>query len=228
MKRGIKTLVLLFIFNFQLVFFYACNSCNKNGSTEIKKGNSSFLEDTLIKKLPKDKNGNIANFYFLKDKAEHRAGFNTLEKGFDSLCIRIWYGYTFSDTEQVVEIKCTKSLWTATLSNLFFFYAPNSDSIISIKKSFISNTPKSGWKFFIDSLYALDILNLPNYEGIPNYNVPSDASAVNVQIATKNNYQLYQFASPIVNIKRIEDALKMEKIMDLIEEELDFRRIRKI
>lgn len=182
------------------------------------------LQDTVIKDLPKGINGKIDEAYYLKDAEERKAGFENLEAGFDSVYIRIWCGCPF-DKSQVIELKCQNEKWTAEKFNLTDIYNENSDSIITVKKESQKGTPKSGWDSFIKELYSLDILTLPTYQSIPNYNLPTDSYSINVQVATKTKYRMYIYPAASYNKENITEAKKMSQIMDLIESELDFKRL---
>jgi hypothetical protein len=217
----------IFYFLLPLLIYLSFNfSCKSSLNRNKLEKTAHYFSDSVVKDLPLAKKGEITPQYYLKDDFEKLAGFQTLENGFDSLKIRIGYGYAFNDKEQVVEIAYEDKEWTATFFDLTKKYYLKTDSIISYEKERISRNPNSGWAKFIQKLFKLDILTLPNSEIIPGYNLPFDASGVSVQIATKYNYRLYFYDAPALN-DHIREAIKMEEIMELIEEELDFKRVRK-
>jgi hypothetical protein len=221
MTTRIKTTCILLI---SIPIFVTLISCNdqKNTTTTV-----DGMNDSIAKDIPIGKNGKIVSRYLLKDSTERKAGFTSLENGFDSLQIRIWYGYTLSNKEQVIILKNTNSNWSAELYTLTSYYDTAKNAITSVTKSVQHGYPVSGWKAFIKKLLALKILTLPDYEQIPDYHLGTDACGVTVQIATSNKYRIYSYAEPMNHIDDAWQAKNMEQIMELIEDELRFKRIRK-
>ena len=201
--------------------------CNCTSSREKKIVKSSIKTDTVRKDIPHSLDGRLSLSYLLKDSAEKKAGFQTMENGFDSLKIRFWLGYVFSEKEQVIEIEFANNKWTGTLFNLTNEYGPNSDTIISVKREIKNVVPKSGWAKLTESLFNLDVLTLPSFETISKYTISTDASMINVQVAMKNIYRIYFYPSPSHN-EDLPEGKKILKIMNLLQNELDFKLVRNI
>ncbi len=183
--------------------------------------------DTITRDIPKSLDGSLNSNYLLKDPAEKKAGFQTMENGFDSLKIRFWFGYVFSEKEQVIEIEYVNNKWIGTLFNLTNVYDSNSDSVISVKREVSNMIPNSGWTKFTEELFKLDVLSLPSWEALPKYTLDNDASSINVQIATKNMYRIYFYPSLSSN-EEILEVKKINKIISLLQQELGFKLIRNI
>jgi hypothetical protein len=206
--------------------FFANINCKERGSKKKYEKSTFYFSDSVVKDLPFNKKGAINSRYYLKDEYQKLRGFHTLENGFDSLKIRICYGYALSDKEQVVEIAYEDREWSAELFTITKKYYNDTDSAIYKTEITSNDEPKSGWAKFISKIFDLGIQILPNSETIPGYKLPFDASGVSVEIATKHNYRLYFYDAPALN-NHITEAIKMEEIMELIEEELGFKRVRK-
>jgi hypothetical protein len=201
--------------------------CNCTSDPQKKVIVSQHRIDTIRKDIPRLLDGSLNAQYLLKDRAEKKAGFQTMENGFDSLKVRFWFGYVFSEKEQVIEIEFVNNKWICTLFNLTNVYDSNYDSVVSIKKEVSNLIPKCGWTKFTTELFNLDVLTLPSWESIPNYTLDNDASSINVQVATKNMYRIYFYPSPSSN-EEIMEAKKINKIIRLLQHELGFKPIRNI
>ncbi len=216
MKSKIKYLCVLII-----IF---CN-CTTTPKKEVNV--SQPTTDTIKKDIPRSLDGSLNAQYLLKDPAEKKAGFQTMENGFDSLKIRFWFGYVFSEKEQVIEIEFVNNKWVGTLFNLSNVYNSNYDSVISVKREVSNIIPKSGWAKFTEELFNLDVLTLPSWEAIPKYTLDTDASSISVEIATKHVYRIYFYPSPSSN-EEILEVKKVNKIISLLQQEVGFKLIRNI
>jgi len=212
---------------FYTIYIATLIMCNCTSVYEKKVIVSQPRIDTIRKDIPQSLDGSLNAQYLLKDSAEKKAGFQTMENGFDSLKIRFWFGYVFTDKEQVIEIEFVNNKWNGTLFNLSNAYNSNYDSVITLKREVSNIIPRSGWAKFTEELFNLDVLTLPSWEAIPKYTLDSDASSINVQIATKNMYRIYFYPSPSSN-EQILEAKKINKIIRLLQDELGFKLIRNI
>ena len=206
---------------FVISLLMLCIGCGGDLSHENKKklDEMFFTEsDTIVKELPKDKNGEII-IDRMKNQRQAMAGVGPLENGFDSIKIRFWYLY---DTMQIVEIENANKKWSSSQYTIEFGYTERLDSIISYAKTVKHNNPKTGWENFIRKLFNANVLILPSCESY--YAHATDASMIEVEIATKHKYKIYRYSDPLHN-KDFFGAKSMVEIMDLIEEEFDFKRI---
>jgi hypothetical protein len=148
-----------------------------------------------------------------------KTGLLSLDNGYDSMFIRLWY--TYSATKQVVELRKTLGKWNAAFHSMELGVVDNEISITNTTS--IQGYPKSNWNVFTDKLFSLDILNLPDQSDLYNYNVDADGNFVVVEIATKKKYRIYSYSVPYVHLE-FPEAVKMENIMKLIEEEFGIKR----
>lgn len=205
-----------------LLLFASCSGFNKN--EKETRTESVTKVDTFIREIPAYRN--TPSMKQLKTNIESLLKIPSLENGFDSLEIRIWYAYALRDKEQLVIIKHTDTSWSAELNTLTFHYSKNNDSILSISKQSISKYPKSGWNSFLLNLNKLDFYTLPDYKQIQNYDTGTDSDAITIEFATKNKYRIYTYIQPSMYTTKFKEAVQIECIMELIEREFEFLRLR--
>lgn len=133
-------------------------------------------------------------------------------------------GFAFDDREQLIIFGKEEGRWFANLSELTFIYDKNRDSLLSISKSVIEKTPKSGWKLLLDSLNRLKIMSLPDMSDIPNYELSTDGNGVTIEIASKNRYRVYSYQNPFYYQTKFVEAQNIVRIMELLEREFEFKR----
>lgn len=144
----------------------------------------------------------------------------SLQKGFDSLQIRIWYGCALGGDRLVALIHDGKS-WKAELSNLIRHGGDQEGSSgypDSLTKENELKDPKSGWVQFIDSLFDLKILTLPNEYDIPSFEKiqPMDGCGIAIEISTKNAYRLYVYNNPDLYIGEFKDYWQVKNIVEIM------------
>lgn len=181
--------------------------------------------DTVKQEIPVDRNGKPVSYYLARAEIEKRVGISTLKTGYNDLQIRLWYGYPFNDTAQLIVLKETDQKWSAELYTLKSNYNVSFDSILSIDKTVTYGTPSSGWPKFINSMKKLGIDTLPDYHSIPGYFLGTDEGAVTVEVATAKGYRIYSYPTPIFRQDEIWQARNMEQILVLIENEFGFKRL---
>ncbi|NNV54748.1 hypothetical protein [Limnovirga soli] len=180
-------------------------------------------EDLFQKEVPYDgmsKGSLFASITFIRDSLK----LDTLEKGFDSLQIRIWLGYSFTSRQQLIILKNSKGNWKSYYYefNPYYFYREKEDSLLYFEKSIIEKKPKVSWNDFMNRLYGNQILTLPQYKKIKNYEIPNDPNYISIEISTETYYRLYQYASPIFGSK-VPEAKYVENIINIITNEFDIR-----
>lgn len=198
---------------------------NRNKSTNYDLKNNQS-RDTVVKDIPMDKNGKPRSYYKNKEVVEKIIGLESLENGFDSIQIRIWHGYAFNDTSQLIVFKKNQGNWFGEFFTLIYKYNEKGDSILSINKSVVKREPKSGWEVLMKKMLSLDILTLPDYKEIPNYLQVADGDAVIFEIATQKVYRIYSYQAPNLNKFEHQQAMKIEKVLKLIEDEFNFIQLR--
>lgn len=209
-----------------LIIFLSVIICCCNTRHESSYKNSSV--DTVTKEIPLTKKGKPDFFYKLIKQKAAQLKLDSLEKGYDSLQIRIWYDYSFLENQQLVVIKRVSQKWNCELYTLKVDWNDSSryDKIIS--KIVIEKEPISGWDNFTKQLLDLKIMSLPDMRKVPGYNeiIGADGNSFNVEIATKDKYRFYGYWEP-GNFSQYWQAKNMEDILRLIEREFDFKRLRK-
>lgn len=207
--------------------FFGVTSCcfnnpkydNKELQNNIKPG------DTIIKQIPLTSRGNYSKIFYQTVRNTKILKLKKLEDGFDSIYIRLWYEYSFTNNIQVVEFSKTGDDY---LANFYLFENVNfGNEYSSPTKTLITKSPKSGWPVFFAKLFLNKIDKLSSFEDLSGYDAPMDGSSVTVEIATHNKYMIYDYLSPKSN-RIFPEADYIEKIMELIEEEFDIKRLSKI
>lgn len=214
----------ILLFYITLLFvLYSCKDQVKNCS--IMDSKNRILSDSIIKDIPLNTKGNPVLSYLHKEYIANKLSLEKLENGFDSMQIRIWYGYAFKDTGQLVLFKNENNKWTSELLTLSFKVNENKDSVWSIGKTLSRRNPKSGWDNFIKKLLDYQILSLPDMSMIDENITIADGDAFTVEIATKKNYRFYQYQEPEMVEDRLWQAKNMNYILKLIEKEFEFKRL---
>jgi hypothetical protein len=139
--------------------------------------------------------------------------------------IRIWYEYGRPNTRHIVIIKKDGD-WKAQLHTIEVAFKDDNSPFVS-KREIAHVNPKMGWDRFIDSLIKLDIVSLPDRSLVPGMNVKYNVGVVNVEIAKKNYYRFYSYQPSYYTDKFLE-AKKMEKILQLVAQELGFKMLDEI
>ena len=97
-----------------ILFCFLLFSCHGQEKSSISKTSSQADTTTLFKKeIPTYKNGEVDLFYQLKKQKEKQLKLDSLESGFDSLEIRIWYDYALLINRELIVIKRANGKWSA-------------------------------------------------------------------------------------------------------------------
>lgn len=194
---------------------------------DIYQAPSVTSTDTVIQEIPRDSRGRPSLSYLSDVESARNLKLDTLQNGFDSLQIRIWYGYARNDSGQLVILKRTNDRWSAELFNLVYNLNKKGDSLISIDKTVVHREPRSGWRFFAGKLFRSGIMTLPDMRSISNYPDIADGNGVSVEVSTKDKYRYYVYQEPAEASTRVKEAADMEYILRLIEDQLHFKRLKK-
>lgn len=190
--------------------------------------NALTITDTVIKDIPLNKNGQPPYYYYFKSHVEQKLGLNTLEDGIDSLQIRIWYGYAFKDSGQLVVLNNQGGQWSAGFYNFAYHYDDQRAKLERIAKTVVYREPWSGWDNFSRRLFELRITTLPDMTLIENYPVIADGDGIVIEVATKNKYRIYSYHEPAIGEKeRVEEAKNVNAIIKLIKNEFAFPSLRR-
>jgi len=172
-------------------FYFICSlilCCNSNPNHDSR---------VLFKKeIPTYEGSSL--FADLKDTRDSLK-LDTLENGFDSLEIRLWFSYANSLNQQVLVIRNKKGLWDGE----YWEYLPQVDQmrtrVLYIESSVKKINPNHGWIRLIDKLMENDILTLPDYQIIKDYSISTGGYQVAVEVSNQTNYRLYCYPSLLIN-----------------------------
>jgi hypothetical protein len=202
----------------------SCDSHRVTNVSDVKEKSA----DTVIKEIPKDRNGNPRSYYRNKPQVEKLLGLSSIENGFDSLQIRLWYGYAFNDSSQLAVLTNSKGKWSGQFFTLVYHLSELGDSIKSITQKAEFREPKSGWTELKQKLLQLKVLSLPDYHTIPEYDQVADGDAVIVEVSSKKVYRIYSYQEPRMFQNKFWQAANMERILELIEKEFGFKPLREL
>jgi len=194
--------------------------------------------DSFVFDFPK-RNGVIDSFQFKsKTRFQKHVGIQPLDKGFDSIQIRLWYGGSFTG-ERLVVLSNSNKGWKAEVSKFSTDYNPNfkgdeTERAIAdfLEGYFITRTtenkvPKSGWDNLISKLFKLNILTLPDESKVAGINpgAVTDGWGVTVEIATKKVYRYYGYGNPDYFYRKAEEARNINHILVLIDKEFGLKNV---
>ena len=146
-----------------------------------------------------------------------------LERGFDSLQLRIWLGHSMAIRKNVIVLKYSNKTWSCQLLAFTYGHATNvGDEFIATNEIKVI-TPKSGWDSFIRQLFSFQILTLPDDENLAGYNgCGEDGVPYYFEVATINKYRFYKYCNIEDNKGKFEEATDVDKIANLLEGEFSF------
>ena len=210
-----------------LVLLAACfiGSCKQKHGDENLEALRSQKIDTAIKDIPVDSKGNFLYYYAKKKELESKIDLPSIEGGVDSIEIRIWYGIALSDSLNLVVLKKNKIGWTGNVFFLKYNFDKKRNFIVSVDKKRQEKTPISGWNSFSKDIFNLKIFSLVDCSKIEGYGDCSDGYATVFEVATVNNYRIYNYTC-FREYPAIWQTKNIENIMTLISSEFDFRWIK--
>lgn len=192
-------------FLFLCLSFVACSGSKDRITNELLISNNDTLKQERSFSDPEIP---------LKKDWERSLGLTSLENGSQDFVMRIWEDIEFP-FGRVVDIEHTNGTWNGEIIEYITQRSMSGEKIALPQ-------PKSGWVKFLNELLDLDILMLPDYKMLPNYDVPSDEIFVTVEIAKKNYYRSYEYPNPYRH-KNYETANKMVEILQLIKKEFSLQ-----
>jgi hypothetical protein len=222
-----KILLLISLIGYSALFT-SCKDEN-NPARRITELNTA---DTFLFEFPKRDRIGDSFWYMRKASFEKSLGLQSLEKGFDSIQIRLWYE-DFSTGRRLIILSNSNKGWKAEVSTINTDDNPNfkGDEINRANPDFLeeyivtrtieSKMPKSGWDKFIKKLFNLNILTLPDEGKVTAIDQGSgtDGWSITVEIATKKVYRYYNYSNPDYFYRQAEEARNINHILVFVDEE---------
>lgn len=146
---------------------------------------------------------------------------DSIESGFDSLQIRLWYHYSIDDNDFLIVIKKNQTTWKGVLYSLKI--RANKDDkfshLVHCDSSMIY--PKSGWISFAKHLEELNVTGLPDKRSINGYKdiIGAEGASYCVEVATKAGYRFYEYWAPNLFRKEYSQVDQMARILERIDNE---------
>jgi hypothetical protein len=213
--RDIKPLVIIVSFCLE-----AC-SAQASGFLELR---PSFKIDTVPifrKEIPTSDDGNLDTYYGITRQKARQLDLDSLESGFDSLQIRVWYEYELLYQRELIVIKRMKNGWEASHFEMRLVTDDESDPHKIAYSTRRTLNPKGNWNDFINQLISLKVMTLPTMDSIPELSDSwMDGVTYNFEIATKNLYRFYSYHVPEEFQDSFWQAKNVVKILALIKTEL--------
>jgi hypothetical protein len=219
-------------FSFFLLSLIILSCKTKDDSSVPNEYAAKFIKelnptDTFLFDFSVNKKGvfDTLDWYYLKEFEKHLE-LPSLEKGFDSIQIRIDFDCVRNTRESLVILTNDGKGWMAELSNVHYHYSENM-KVDSITREVINAIPKSGWINFINELFDLKILTIEDNYKIPGfeYSVPNDGCGIGIEVATKNVYRFYSYDNPSLYDEKHWQAANVIAIQNLLYEEFDILKI---
>ncbi|MBI5857226.1 MAG: hypothetical protein HZB42_06215 [Sphingobacteriales bacterium] len=200
------------------IFIFGCKQ-TKNADQYIRELNTS---DTFRYEFTVNGKGEFDSLeYFYKKEFENFLKLPSLEKGFDSIQIRISYGCAMG-SNMLVTLWNQQNIWNAEVRRIGDNYTDKNLQIHPVLQRIECKIPRSGWRVFLNKLFKLKVLSLEDNGRIPgfNYYVPADGCIMAVEIATKNVYRFYSYENPDMYEDKYWQGKNVLAILRLINKEL--------
>ena len=214
-----KTKILIVAYCLCLIFLFSFDGQENGILQNVFQGEPT---DTVKREIPLDPKGRpYLSYVFVKQKA-NQLNLDSIELGYDSLQLRIWFDYSLAKSRHLIIIRRKDGKWDCRLYKMLVEWSPRQDSQIVVNKTIKKIVPKMGLDKFMKRLFALDITSLPNG--------PSggmDGTSYEIEVATKDQYRFYEYWSPDTTEQKFWGSKNMVEIIDLLEKECGFKRLQK-
>ena len=189
-------------------------SCDSQGKANFNK----IQPDSVLKDIPVGNRGEYFSSYIFTRQIEKKLNLDELEKGYDSIQIRIWRGFANTDSSQLIILKSQNDEWKGFVGNFKFFFNERNE-LISINKKIEQKSPRSSWNGFMRRINEMKINDLPDCNELSNYPQISGGENFIFEIATKRKYRIYNYPEPDMAKDEIWQAKNVIEIFELIEYE---------
>lgn len=165
---------------------------------------------TFHKEVPRYNTGKPSSYYTSIRQYEKKLNLDTIENGFDSLQIRIWYHYPkFRTPKNIFIMKRENNKWTTLL------YSYDNDTLKALSS-------KTDMNSVVKQILENDILTLPNMADIKGlHDNWVDGESYTVEVSDKKHYRLYNYHMPEEFKKSYKEAKTMVIILELIQKEFN-------
>ncbi|WP_046369059.1 hypothetical protein [Flavihumibacter petaseus] len=205
--------------NWKLINHDFGRSENKRQKKLFEERILNAIKNTTISEVPLSKHGLPYGYYRRKPQMEQYLNLHSLENGFDSLQIRIWYKSGDYETSNLFVLKSQSAEWQADQFNWTYQESVHGDSVWPVGIQHRQSVPRSGWQVFIGELNALELTTLQDSHSIKDYPDFADGSGVVVEVASKKRYRIYSYAEPKQAAKNVPEAARINAALELIENE---------
>lgn len=200
-------------------FFVLILSCRNSALDRINKHLSIYNSNTFISDIPvRFKEPGVVKK--LKQDRERTLGLMSLENGSSNFQIRIW-DESENNLGRVIVINNINKKWSAEIYKYRYVSTGTffRDSVSGEK--FPLNSPKSGWNPFLNKLLDYEIMTIPDFSKITDYNLEADEYGVTVEISKKNFYRIYEQTAPYIRQKQYQYSKQIVSILETINKEFN-------
>jgi hypothetical protein len=195
---------------------------------------TAFGQDTTAfrKEIPTWGDNQPDLFYSLTTQKAKQLKLEDIHSGFDSLQIRVWYGYSTSRLRELIVLKKDNKGWSGSHHTMKVEWDPVKLTDTVKKHDRQQLEPKSDWASLIQKLLDNQILTLPDmddikgiwYEVIPETGDTmimsvADGITYNFEIATNSYYRFYSYGNPKYYQANHWQARNILAIMDILKSE---------
>lgn len=192
------------------IMLFSCNDVKQDGKK------ADVTKDSITRDIPAYYSS--ADYQKMSQKQLALMGLGSLQNGYPGQQIRVWFK---EKGDWLLILSRKDSSWHAALWNYTFNYDPVTDTLVSISKNEKDMVPKMGFQKFSDSLLALKIFTLPDYNSLPNYSMGTDSYSTVVEIGTPTSYRIYSYADPAFHQKEFWQAKNIVLIEQLIKDQFN-------
>lgn len=200
-----------------LICCAALISCN-NPCTSNKKANTR--KQPITKNIRTDTTSFWNEFHNVS-QLSRQLKLNPVDKGFDSLQIRVWFNHSLAKRKHLVIIERQNCEWKGRLYKMNVGYVDTLNYNLVKRYTKKNVKPVSGWQQFISELYRYKIQELSGTNG-------GGADGMNycVEILTADTYTYYSFDDPEPANDYNDQSANMVNIIELLEREFKFNAIK--
>jgi hypothetical protein len=201
-----------------IILFYSCKHQSRyNFYKPGSKISDSFKRDF-------GDNGELTVATFKWDINAPGSALDSLENGYPTLQMRFWFPDGVDNHRQLIfVIKQDKEKRVGQLHDIHYIM-DSTGYILKDRKQVIKKLePTCGWDNLLDTLFSLNVMTLKNQYF--NGTTESFAPTIFVEISNRQHYRLYLIEAPLS--RKDEDSENMVAIMDLLERQFGFSRVKK-